>query len=731
MRIPVTCPYCEKKGTLPEAMRGQRIKCAGCHQAFVVAAAKSEAKPSAASLAAMLNEDQDTYDVRPLRRASGRQSPQSVPSSSMSPTAYAGIGVGAVCALLLAVVIILLLSKPNDRPRDELAPRELVVESPEPAPKPLASPEASESDRAAALARRIKAIGDATVYLKLSSGGRPMGSGTGFVIRADKDTVLLATNRHVADAETDDGGKASITAVFRSGQGAALEQSLPAEIVAIDHSREINHDLAILRVRGLTRPIVPINPSILTVPSLQMKYSAYGFPFGDMITLSKGNPGITVTGGTVSSLLKDDHGQLVSLKLDGGLHPGNSGGPLVDEQWRLIGVAVAKLQGVDNIGLAIPASELREVLAGRVGAMDLTVSKSNTPQPDLQVKAQLVDPNGRIKGVKLLVAPAQFAANLTPGADGRWPSLPGAVPVDLSVDKFVAKGQIHVSLSQTGPEARRVLIQTSHVDVEGKIVHSAPRSWVLPDRDGRISDGGRLEELRNRLQRKSLGKLGPLVEDADPKTANDCELTKDAKQHLVTIRLPANRAFSLSPRVQTKQSRPVHNAPRTMAEIEGDFAAFVEVSGDINPGLDPITDPRGRNMRICHQAAGLLLYQDKDNFMRLERACRTQGAIQIRELLVEAVRHGKEFVYYYIPLPGDPKAPMTLFLVRTGDRIKCLFSFDDGRSLGIFHDFTLDYPAKVKIGLCASNLSKKPFTAKFESFVLIDDKTTLEEEFGD
>ena len=46
MRISVTCPFCDKKGTLPEAMRGQRIKCAGCHQPFVVALPKSETQPS-------------------------------------------------------------------------------------------------------------------------------------------------------------------------------------------------------------------------------------------------------------------------------------------------------------------------------------------------------------------------------------------------------------------------------------------------------------------------------------------------------------------------------------------------------------------------------------------------------------------------------------------------------------------------------------------------------------
>ncbi len=253
--------------------------------------------------------------------------------------------------------------------------------------------------------RRKKLIEDATAYLKLSSGSKIVGSGTGFVIRADREAVLLATNRHVADASPDDGGKANITAVFRSGQGAALEQSLPAEIVAIDYSREINHDLAILRVRGLARPIAPINPSYPTAPSLQMKYSAYGFPYADLLNLNKGNPSITVTGGTVSSLLRNEHGQLVSLKLDGGLHPGNSGGPLVDEQGRLIGVAVAKVAGVDNIGLAIPASDLREVLAGRVGMLRLVISKSGTTNPDLQVRAQLVDPNRQIKGVKLRIAP--------------------------------------------------------------------------------------------------------------------------------------------------------------------------------------------------------------------------------------------------------------------------------------------------------------------------------------
>ena len=499
--------------------------------------------------------------------------------------------------------------------------------------------------------------------------------------------------------------------------------------MAIDHSRELNHDLAILRVRGLKKPVKPINPAVPTVPALQMKYSVYGFPYADLLNLNNGNPTITVSGGTISSLKNDDHGQLVSLQLDGALHPGNSGGPLVDEQGRLLGVAVAKLDGA-NIGFAIPAADLRAVLAGRMGLMKLFNMTENSQTPELQVKVQLVDPNRRIKSVKVLIAPAQGRTAVLPLADGSWPALEGAKAADLSLENSMAKGQIQVALGQNGPHARKVLIQTSHVDLAGKTILSPPRSLTVPVEKGPFSDGLRIEELRHQLEGKSLAKLGPLVEKAESKEENECSLSKDPEKHQVSISIPANRPFSLSPKVQTQGRKPVHNAPRTLVEIEGDFVAFVEVSGDINPGIDAIKDPRGRNLGICHQSAGILIYQDKHTFLRLERACRAQGVIQYRELLVEVVRHGEEKAYAYIPLPGEPKAPMILFVVRHGDKFTCLFSFDEGQSLGIFQAFTLDYPSKVKVGLCASNLSKKPFTAKFESFVLVDDKTTVQEEFG-
>ena len=273
-----------------------------------------------------------------------------------------------------------------------------------------------------------------------------------------------------------------------------------------------------------------------------------------------------------------------------------------------------------------------------------------------------------------------------------------------------------------------MLIQTAHVDRSGKLTYSRPRPYPV-DNDGKYVAGRKIEEMARKLARRSLERLGPIMEDDDPKTPDECQFARDAKERKSTITLPP-KVFSLSPHVLGKQRKPVHNAPRAFTEVEGDFLSYVKVFGDIDPGLDPASDPRGRRLPVVFQGAGLLLYQDKDNFVRLERACTTVGASMVRELLVEVVRQGKEIDYYYIALPGDARQSLDLFLVRHKGRIVCMFSHDS-RTLIAFRDFALDYPAKIKIGLTASNLSRKPFTAQFADFVLVDDKLKVEELFGE
>ena len=103
----------------------------------------------------------------------------------------------------------------------------------------------------------------------------------------------------------------------------------------------------------------------------------------------KGNPAVTISRGGIAALVRDQHGQLTSLKLDEGLIPGG-GGPIVEERTGTLigllvgrtprrgnssGVTVSKFGAVKPIASLIPADEVRRALAGRVGALDVARRK--------------------------------------------------------------------------------------------------------------------------------------------------------------------------------------------------------------------------------------------------------------------------------------------------------------------------------------------------------------------
>jgi len=660
---------------------------------------------------------------------------------------YALLGVGGVAVLLLGVLIVVLLRGGGSADRAAEKPQLAVAETvapvvPTPPPNQEASapaaPPTPPSDSQEVL-RRVK---EATIYLKNKIGDRTISSGTGFVIEVRGDTVTLATNRHVAVPDISDlperiaprGSVPTIEAVFRSGQR-QQEQSLVAHIVAADLSDELNTDLAFLEVKGVNRPPQPINPLVRFDPSEGMPYVCAGFPLGGMIgkvTETHGNPSVTITGGRIAALRRDDHGQLNVIQVDGSLQPGNSGGPIIDEKTgKLIGVAVAKVSSVDTIGFVVPAEEVRRCLAGRVGAVQL--KRLDTSQTTaLEVKAQVVDPKRLVQGVVVHVAPAPAAGAVTlaPDSAGNWPPLPNTSPVELQKDDktSTASGKVQVSLSGQDTAGRKILIQTAHRNGSGQLVYSKPKEILLPEKVGPVLTSGSLMRTMNQVRRKSFSLLGPLI---DPD--KDCKLVKDEDSAKVKIEIPG-KLHTLSPYVVTRRNKklPLHNAPMTVTEVEGDFAAIVEVTGEIRPGTSTPKDRQGNTLPFTYQGGGLIVYQDKDNFFRLERAASViiDGLQPVNRLLIEAVKDGKEPSGGYIYL-DVPDRPILLILIRRKGRVRCLFSPDGGNSLAVFREFELDLPPKVKVGLTAANISAKPYTATFENFALVNDATKIDSEFGD
>jgi len=118
----------------------------------------------------------------------------------------------------------------------------------------------------------------------------------------------------------------------------------------------------VLRVEGADLPppleVVPADDLLET----QAAY-VFGFPFGSSLGRA-----ITLNTSSVSSLRRNNAGVLQRVQVKGGMNPGNSGGPVVDGQGRVVGVAVSGI-GRTPIKFAVPSEAVREMLAGRVHEM--------------------------------------------------------------------------------------------------------------------------------------------------------------------------------------------------------------------------------------------------------------------------------------------------------------------------------------------------------------------------
>ncbi len=219
---------------------------------------------------------------------------------------------------------------------------------------------------------------DAVAFIA-AAGPQGQGTGSGFVVASDG---LIVTNQHVVDGATE-------VAVKIGTDG----EQLPAEVVGIDASQ----DLALLDVdaEGL--------------PTLELGDSS-GVEVGDA-TYAIGNPyGLdhTLTTGVVSALDRDlqaPNGATIAgaIQTDAALNPGNSGGPLLDGEGRVIGVnaqiATGGTEGGGNVGIgfAIPA-ETVEAFVGQ--ARDGALAPQQAPEQldpygQADPYGQPVDPYGQ------------------------------------------------------------------------------------------------------------------------------------------------------------------------------------------------------------------------------------------------------------------------------------------------------------------------------------------------
>lgn len=553
--------------------------------------------------------------------------------------------------------------------------------------------------------KRVAALAeDATVFIKLKA-GKLQGSGSGFVMTVAGDTVLIMTNRHVASPAADElppGAKVSLSVVFRSGT--PQQQELPARLVAYDE-REVR-DLAVIEVKGVRSPPAPIS-AVNAIPEADlyktMPVFALGFPLGRMIQgiadSHAENPEATVTTMSVSSLRRDDSNRLARIQLDGPTIEGNSGGPLVDAKGRLAGVVVARIRG-EAVGFAVPPNVVAAFLGGDVGSPRAQLTQYQGTNATVKVNVRLVDPLSKLKAVALRFGrqSAGDAGKPQPDAAGNYPRLQnqGAVDAPLAVGSGMAVGQITVPVASAGD--RKIVVQFVLTDLAGRLFHTKPVPWELPERPGMIMGS----------------------EDEKPRTLAkwSCEVNKgEGVKFTNTVGVTTITTPGEEPMVNGPQFK-LHNAPAALVRVEGDFVATVAVTNEFDPGTEPVALPGATKLDYAFQGAGLLIWQDDQNFVRFERMMQSdrRRLRLIHRMLVEMYKNGREVATAYTrEIPRDEA--WKLLAVRKGSTIQMYAESPHVKLL--VREFALDYDKDLYVGVSASNLSKHEFEAKFENFTLI------------
>lgn len=165
--------------------------------------------------------------------------------------------------------------------------------------------------------------------------------GTCFLIR---DDGYLITNHHCIEDATN---------IYIRGINGDFSVKYNATVIATDHA----NDLALIKINSKN---VNFNTPLFAIRSsgIEQAEKIYTLGFPNAMLLGEE---IKITEGIVSakSGLKKD---ISKMQVSAAVNPGNSGGPLIDENGNLIGIIYAKLNNTDAAGYAIKASYLEAFL---------------------------------------------------------------------------------------------------------------------------------------------------------------------------------------------------------------------------------------------------------------------------------------------------------------------------------------------------------------------------------
>ena len=156
--------------------------------------------------------------------------------------------------------------------------------------------------------------------------------GTGFII---DNRGYIVTNAHVL------GGASQVNAITFD------KQNIQAEFIGYD----AEYDVALLKISGSYSELELANSNDIQTGE---KVIAIGNPLGLQFSVSEG---------IVSAVHRPGINNIEAyIQTDAALNPGNSGGPLINKQGKVIGINNFKVSGGESLGFALESNYLRDVV---------------------------------------------------------------------------------------------------------------------------------------------------------------------------------------------------------------------------------------------------------------------------------------------------------------------------------------------------------------------------------
>lgn len=205
--------------------------------------------------------------------------------------------------------------------------------------------------RAQDVADLLDAVRPSVVTIEATN-GEGSALGTGFVVR--KDGLVVTAAHVIKDAR-------AIRAKFISGKTARVTRVL---------EEDTDQDFAVLRIEGDNYPALTMGDSEKLRQG--QRVVSLGNPLGLDFTASEG----------IVSALRDANGHAVAtggdiayVQTTAAISQGNSGGPIFNAKGEVVGLAVFKIKGGENLNFALAINRVKPLIDGtRIGA-DTTPTK--------------------------------------------------------------------------------------------------------------------------------------------------------------------------------------------------------------------------------------------------------------------------------------------------------------------------------------------------------------------